>query len=279
MVLYTTHAPTVQKRANRMINYIDTHTHLFVEEFDDDRDAAVARAREAGVNCLCLPSINAASIAPIMRMCDKYPDVCYPMIGLHPTDVADDFREQLKQMHSLLRSNNNFIAIGEVGLDFYWDDTRKEQQIEAFETQIEWAASTELPLVIHSRSAFESIRYIMEKHREQKLTGIFHCFSGTADEARALLSFHGFMLGIGGTLTYKKSTLPQILAEAVPLDRIVLETDSPYLAPVPKRGRRNESAYIPHIASHLAAIYNCSQEEIARITTANALKVFTKIPA
>ncbi len=260
-----------------MTNYIDTHTHLFVQEFDDDRDAAVERAIEAGVSRLCLPSIDASSIEPIMAMCDRYPGVCYPMIGLHPTDVADDYRLQLQQMHSLLESSNRFIAIGEVGLDFYWDDTRKEQQIEAFETQIQWAASTGLPLVIHSRSAFESICDIMEKHRGKQLTGIFHCFSGSADEARALLGFPGFMLGIGGTLTYKKSPLPQTLAEAVPLERIVLETDSPYLAPVPKRGGRNESAYIPHIAAHLAGIYNCSVEQIAHTTTANALKIFTKI--
>lgn len=260
-----------------MTEYIDTHTHLFVQEFDDDRDAAVERAIEAGVRRLCLPSIDASSIEPIMAMCDRHPGVCYPMIGLHPTDVADDYRLQLRQMHSLLKESNRFIAIGEVGLDFYWDDTRKEQQIEAFETQIQWAVSTGLPLVIHSRSAFESLRDIMEKHRGEQLTGIFHCFSGTPDEARTLLGFPGFMLGIGGTLTYKKSLLPQTLAEAVPLDRIVLETDSPYLAPVPKRGRRNESAYIPHIANHLAGIYNCSVEHIAHTTTANALKIFTKI--
>ena len=260
-----------------MIEYIDTHTHLFVEEFDDDRDAAVARAIEAGVGRLCLPCIDASSIAPIMEMCDRYPTVCYPMIGLHPTNVADDYREQLKKMHTALKENNRFIAIGEVGLDFYWDDTRKEQQIEAFETQIEWAAAEGLPLVIHSRSAFESICDVMEKHQEQQLTGIFHCFSGTTDEARTLLGYPGFMLGIGGTLTYKKSTLPAVLAEAVPLERIVLETDSPYLSPVPKRGGRNESAYIPYIANHLAKIYNCSTEDVARITTENALKIFKKI--
>ncbi len=260
-----------------MIEYIDTHTHLFVKEFDEDRDSAVARAIEAGVSRLCLPCIDTSSIDPIMAMCDKYPGVCYPMIGLHPTDVADNYHQQLLTMHSALQSSDRFIAIGEVGLDFYWDDTHKEQQIEAFETQIQWAAASGLPLVIHSRSAFDTLYEIMERHRSKSLTGIFHCFAGSTEEAQALLSFPGFMLGIGGTVTYKKSTLPQVLKEAVPLERIVLETDSPYLSPVPKRGRRNESAYIPYIAEFLSNIYCCDESEIARITTENALKVFSKI--
>lgn len=260
-----------------MIEYIDTHTHLFVKEFDEDRDTAVARAIEAGVSRMCLPCIDSSSIEPIMAMCDKYPGICYPMIGLHPTDVADDYQQQLQTMHDTLQNNDRFIAIGEVGLDFYWDDTHKEQQIEAFETQIEWAAATGLPLVIHSRSAFDALYEVMERHRNKSLTGIFHCFSGSTEEARALLGFPGFMLGIGGTVTYKKSTLPQVLKEVVPLERIVLETDSPYLAPVPKRGRRNESAYIPHIAEFLSNIYCRDESEIARITTENAKKTFTKI--
>lgn len=260
-----------------MNNYIDTHTHLFVKEFNEDRNIVVERAIEAGVGRMLLPCIDSSSIAPIMAMCNEYPGVCYPMIGLHPTDVSDDYQEQLQLMYNLLENENRFIAIGEVGLDFYWDDTRKEQQIEAFEKQIEWAASLSLPLVIHSRSAFNEIYEVMERHRSDSLTGIFHCFSGNIDEARALLSFPGFVLGIGGTVTYKKSTLPQVLAEAVPLDRIVLETDSPYLAPVPKRGKRNESSYIPHIAQFLADIYNCDEKSIADATTENAMRIFTKI--
>lgn len=260
-----------------MIEYIDTHTHLFVKEFDEDRDTAVERAIEAGVSRLCLPCIDTSSIVPIMAMCDKYPDICYPMIGLHPTDVTDDYHEELQIMHDTLQKNDRFIAIGEVGLDFYWDDTRKEQQIEVFERQIEWAAEMKLPLVIHSRSAFETLYEVMERHRSKSLTGIFHCFSGSTEEAQSLLSFPGFMLGIGGTVTYKKSTLPQVLKEVVPIERIVLETDSPYLAPVPKRGKRNESAYIPHIAEFLSNIYCCDESEIARITTKNALRIFPRI--
>ena len=266
-----------------MYNIIDTHGHLFVEEFDDDRAEVMRRAREAGITHILMPNIDMASIKPMLQVCGEFPDLCYPMLGLHPTEVKEDYRLVLDEMKGLLcrhrvgDGNSPFIAIGEVGLDFYWDDTRKEQQIEAFERQIEWAAATGLPLVIHSRSAFDALYEVMERHRNKSLTGIFHCFSGSAEEARALLGFPGFMLGIGGTVTYKKSTLPQVLKEAIPLERIVLETDSPYLAPVPKRGRRNESAYIPHIAEFLSNIYCCDESEIARITTENAKKAFTKI--
>ncbi len=260
-----------------MNNFVDTHTHLFVAEFDADRDAAVQRALQAGVAKLCLPCIDAASIAPINAMCEKYPDVCYPMIGLHPTDVGDDYRGQLQAMQELLNARNRYIAIGEVGLDFYWDDSRKQEQFDAFRTQISWAVQYDLPLVIHSRNAFFDLYSIMEEHRTCNLRGIFHCFSGTADEAAKLLSFENLMLGIGGVLTYKKSTLPQVLADAVPLERIVLETDSPYLPPVPYRGKRNESAYIPEIAKFLASLYGVDIGEVARATTANAQKLFPSI--
>lgn len=260
-----------------MIQLIDTHSHLFVKEFDEDRAAAVERALAAGVAHICLPCIDASSIEPIDAMCRDYPGVCHPMIGLHPTDVGDDYREQLALMHSRLISCDSYIAVGEVGLDFYWDDSRKQQQIEAFETQIGWAKEKNLPLVIHSRSAFDELYRVMSAHRNDGLTGIFHCFSGTADEARALLEFSGFMLGIGGTVTYKKNTLPQVLLEAVPLERIVLETDAPYLSPVPYRGRRNESAYVAEVARFIAQLYCVSFDEVARVTTANAKKVFASI--
>ena len=260
-----------------MHKFVDTHTHLFVEEFDTDRDAAVERAVEAGVTRLCLPCINITSIEPIKAMCEKHKGVCYPMIGLHPTDVKEDYKTQLSQMRNLLSCDDSFIAVGEVGLDFYWDTTYREQQFEALEEQIAWAREFNLPLVIHSRSASDELYEVMNKHRGESLRGIFHCFSGDADEARRLLSLEGFMLGIGGTLTYKKSILPAVLKEIVPLERIVLETDSPYLAPVPFRGRRNESAYVPQIAKFLSEIYNVSDKYIAEVTTANAESVFTKM--
>ena len=256
-----------------MISFVDTHTHLFVQEFDGDRNAAVQRALEAGVTRLCLPSITEESIPAIMAMCEEFPGVCYPMIGLHPTELGDDYKAVLDRMYARLKSDNRYIAVGEVGLDFYWDDTRKREQFEAFDTQIEWAHETGLPLAIHSRSAFDELYDMMEAHRGKGLTGVFHCFSGSEDEARKLLSFDGFSLGIGGVVTYKKSTLPAVLAN-VPLERIVLETDSPYLPPVPFRGKRNESAYVPYIAEFLAGVYGCSVEEVARVTTGNAERLF-----
>lgn len=259
-----------------MIEFIDTHTHLFEPEFAEDREAVVQRAVEAGVKTLCLPCITEASLSRMEEMCERFPGICYPMIGLHPTELGDDYQVVLDRMYKDLIGNDRYIAVGEVGLDFYWDDTRKKEQLDAFRQQIEWAAETGLPLAIHSRSAFEDLYNVMEEYRSKCLTGVFHCFSGDADEAQKLLSFDGFYLGIGGVVTYKKSTLPSVLAD-VPLERVVLETDSPYLAPVPRRGKRNESSYIPFVAQKLAEIYGCSVEEVAAVTTENARRLFPKI--
>ena len=198
------------------------------------------------------------------------------MIGLHPTELGEDYEAVLDRMYDILKSDDRFVAIGEVGLDFYWDDTRKREQEEVFRRQIEWALETGLPLAIHSRSAFDELYAVMDDYRGRGLSGVFHCFSGSEEEALKLLSFDGFYLGIGGVVTYKKSTLPDVL-KCVPLERVVLETDSPYLAPVPKRGKRNESAYVPYIADFLAALYGCSVEQVAAVTTANARKLFPKI--
>ena len=259
-----------------MIEFIDTHTHLFEPEFAEDREAVVQRAVEAGVKTLCLPCITEASLSRMEEMCERFPGICYPMIGLHPTELGDDYQVVLDRMYKDLIGNDRYIAVGEVGLDFYWDDTRKKEQLDAFRQQIEWAAETGLPLAIHSRNAFDDLYKVMEEYRSKGLTGVFHCFSGDADEAQKLLSFDGFYLGIGGVVTYKKSTLPSVLAD-VPLERVVLETDSPYLAPVPRRGRRNESSYVPFVAQKLAEIYGCSVEEVAAVTTENARRLFPKI--
>ena len=259
-----------------MIEFIDTHTHLFEPEFAEDREAVVQRAVEAGVKTLCLPCITEASLSRMEEMCAGFPGICCPMIGLHPTELGDDYQAVLDRMYKELKGNDSYIAVGEVGLDFYWDDTRKKEQLDAFRQQIEWAAEISLPLAIHSRSAFEDLYNVMEEYRSKGLTGVFHCFSGDADEAQKLLSFDGFYLGIGGVVTYKKSTLPSVLAD-VPLERVVLETDSPYLAPVPRRGRRNESSYVPFVAQKLAEIYGCSVEEVAAVTTENARRLFPKI--
>lgn len=260
-----------------MTEFVDTHTHLFCEEFAHDRELVVAHAVEAGVERLCLPCIDISSVEPIRAMCNKFPGICFPMIGLHPTDVKEDYTTQLEQMHALLKQHDDYIAVGEVGLDFYWDETYKKEQIEAFKKQILWAHEFKLPLAIHSRSAFDELYAVMSEYREHALTGVFHCFSGTTDEAVKLLEFDGFMLGIGGVLTYKKSTLPSVLSSVAPLERIVLETDSPYLAPVPHRGKRNESAYVPHVAKSLSDIYGVSIEYVAEVTTKNAEKIFPKI--
>lgn len=259
-----------------MIDFVDTHTHLFVQEFDEDRNSVVQRALDAGVTKLCLPSITEESIPSIMKMCEEHPGVCFPMMGLHPTELGDDYKRTLERMYNILKNESRYIAVGEVGLDFYWDDTRKKEQLEAFDAQIEWAAETGLPLAIHSRSAFNELYDVMEAHRSKGLTGVFHCFSGNEDEARKLLSFDGFCLGIGGVVTYKKSILPAVLKD-VPLERVLLETDSPYLPPVPFRGKRNESAYVPYIAEFLAGVYGCSIDEVARVTTSNAYRIFPKL--
>lgn len=259
-----------------MIEFVDTHAHLFTTEFDADRVETVQRAIDAGVSTLCLPAINEESLKPLLDMCDSFPGVCYPMIGLHPTELGDDYDFVLDRMYSLLKSDDRFVAIGEVGLDFYWDDTKKREQKDVFCRQIEWALEMGLPLAIHSRSAFDELYAIMDSYRGRGLRGVFHCFSGSEDEACKLLSFDGFYLGIGGVVTYKKSILPEVL-KSVPLERVVLETDSPYLAPVPKRGKRNESAYVPHIADFLSGLYGCSVEQIAAVTTGNAKTLFSKI--
>ena len=256
-----------------MIEFVDTHTHIFEPEFAEDRADAVRRAVEAGVGTLCLPCINEASLVRMDDMCRCFPDVCRAMIGLHPTELGEDYLSTLELFHNRLIESRKYIAIGEVGLDFYWDDTRKKEQIDAFCRQIEWAKELGLPLVIHSRNAFDELYSIMEDFRSMNLKGVFHCFSGSEDEARKLLSFDGFCLGIGGVVTYKNSTLPHVL-KCVPLERVVLETDSPYLAPVPKRGKRNESSYIPFIAQKLADIYERSVEHVAAVTTANARRLF-----
>ena len=273
MASYIMTGQTENVRKKKMVEFIDTHTHIFEPEFAEDRAAAVERAVNAGVTTLCLPCINENSIERMESMCREYPDVCRAMIGLHPTELGNDYKATLERFYDRLKSNPGYIAIGEVGIDLYWDDSRRDEQIDAFCRQIEWAHEMSLPLVIHSRNAFDELYSVMENNRSKNLKGVFHCFSGTKEEAEKLLSFDGFYLGIGGVVTYKNSSLPQVLT-TVPLDRVVLETDSPYLAPVPKRGKRNESAYIPYIAHKLAEVYGCPVEEVAAVTTDNARRLF-----
>lgn len=252
---------------------IDTHSHLFLEEFSDDLPQVMERARQAGVSRIYMPNIDSTTIESMLSVCADYPDFCYPMIGLHPTSVNESYRQELSIVRERLEAPNNFVAIGEIGLDLYWDKTFLNEQLYVFEKQIEWALEYKLPIVIHSREAFDYIYKVMEPYKKTPLTGIFHSFTGTSEEAAKLLEFEGFMLGINGVVTFKKSTLPEALT-TVPLERIVLETDSPYLAPVPNRGKRNESANVRDTLMKVADIYQRDPEYVAQVTSVNALKVF-----
>lgn len=255
---------------------IDTHTHLFVEEFEADWKDVILRAREAGVEKLFMPNIDDTTVERMLEVCGAFP-YCYPMIGFHPTSVAADWKERLAVIRGWLeKKTSSFVAIGEVGMDLYWDKTYRNEQKEVLRTQIEWALEYQLPLVIHCREAFPELLEVMEPYKNSGLTGIFHSFTGTEEDAIRLMEHEGFMFGINGVVTFKKSTLPQVL-KSVPLDRIVLETDSPYLAPVPYRGKRNESAYVSRVAEALSGVYSVDFGEIAEKTAKNAVKVFKMI--
>lgn len=254
------------------MQFIDTHTHIDGEEFRDDLDLVVQRAITAGALKLFVPGINLASIATVKDVCRRFPGYCYGMIGLHPEDVKADFNEVLDVMEAQL--HGDWIAIGEVGLDYYWSREFEKEQLSAFERQVKWSIDTSLPLMIHCRKAQNEMVKVLRKYEGSLPGGVFHCFTGNELEARELLSFDGFCLGIGGVLTFKKSKLPETLANAVPLDRIVLETDAPYMAPVPHRGERNESAYIVDIIEKMAECYGVTAEEVAQVTTDNAQRIF-----
>lgn len=253
------------------MHIIDTHSHLDADEFADDLPLVIQRARQAGIEQILVPNINLSTLPHLNTVCDTYPDILRPMIGLHPEEVKDDYQQQLDALHDNLSHNpTRYVAIGEVGLDFYWDDTYRTQQIDAFEQQIQWAIHYHLPLMIHARNAHDQLVSIMTRYASHPLRGVFHCFTGTADQARQLLQFPGFCLGIGGVVTFKKSTLPEVLRTTVPLSRIVLETDAPYLAPVPYRGKRNESAFITSTMTRISEIYECETQNIAIETKKNA---------
>ena len=256
--------------------YIDTHCHLDGQEFDADRDAVVQRAREAGCKAIFLPAIDLKTCHTVVDTCRRYPGYCYPMLGLHPEEVRDDWRDQLAQIRKCVDSSVplKIIALGEIGLDFYWSREFEQEQLQAFEEQVRWSVDTRLPLMIHCRKAQNEMVAILKKYAHDLPGGVFHCFTGNEQEARQLLEFEHFVLGIGGVLTFKKSHLPEVLPASVPLDRIVLETDAPYMAPVPMRGKRNESSFIPYVIARLADAYGVSQEEICVQTTENAKRVF-----
>lgn len=258
-----------------MISLIDTHTHLFCEEFDEDRELAVLRAVEAGVTRMFMPNIDDTTIESLISLCDKHTN-CYPLMGFHPTSVDADWEKRLSVVEQTLRSDYKFYGIGEVGMDLYWDKTYIKEQMKVFDIQTQWAIELNLPLIIHCREAYPEMLEVLSKYKDTSLKGIFHSFGGTVDEAQALMEYPNFMLGINGVVTFKKSTLPDVLRE-IPIEKIVLETDSPYLAPVPYRGRRNESAYLLSTANKLSEIYDLPIDEISAQTTTNALKVFENV--
>lgn len=252
---------------------IDTHIHLDGEEFADDIDDVVARAKQAGVSRMLLPAIDYNTTEAVAAVAQRFDGYALPMIGLHPEEVKADWREVLARLRP--KVGKPFVAIGEVGLDFYWSREFESQQLEAFEEQVKWSVETRLPLMIHCRKAQNEMVGIMKKYKAELPGGVFHCFTGNEKEAEQLLDFPNFVLGIGGVLTFKKSNLPTVLATSVPIDRVVLETDAPYMAPVPMRGKRNESSYLVHVVAKMAEAYGVAAEEIERITTATAERVFS----
>lgn len=259
---------------------VDTHAHLYAQQFDKDRADMIQRAIDTGVERLFLPNIDHNSISGMYQLVDTFPKNCFPMMGIHPCSIKENYKEELaRAKEELNKAPDRFYAVGEIGLDFYWDLTFKEQQKDALRTQITWAKKHKLPIVLHCRDSFQETLDIVSEMNDDNLTGIFHCFGGTIEEAEQVMALSGFYMGIGGVLTYKKSKLDEVLKH-VPLEYLVLETDAPYLAPEPYRSskkkhlRRNESAYILKVAEKLAEVKDISLDEVARITTANADTVF-----
>lgn len=252
---------------------IDSHTHLYSEQFNEDRKEMIQRALDEGVGAFLLPNIDIDSIAGLDELVSDFPKVCFPMYGLHPGNVGADFKHQLKVIKDRLDRSQECIAIGEIGMDLYWDKTFIEEQKQAFRTQIGWAKERKLPIVIHARDAFDEIFEIIDAENDENLTGVFHCFTGDLDQAQHILAYGGFKLGIGGVVTYKNSSLPDVLKE-IDLSHIILETDSPYLPPVPYRGKRNESAYLRQVAAKLVDIYKAEMQEIEDQTTKNTKELF-----
>ena len=253
--------------------FTDTHSHLYSKEFDSDIDKVIINAKSNNVSSIYLPNIDISTIEKMNSLVDKDPRLFKAMIGLHPGSVGSDYVKNLDIIQQELEKNK-YVGIGEVGIDLYWDKTYKQEQIDAFETQVKWAKEFDLPVIIHARDAMDLTIDIIEKHQTGKLRGIFHCFTGNTDQAFKIMKL-GFYMGIGGILTYKNSGLKQVVHQ-IPIEYMVLETDSPYLPPVPFRGKRNESAYLVHIASELAEVKNISIKDIAEITTNNAQKIFAE---
>jgi len=249
----------------------DTHTHIYSEEFNEDRDEAIKRSFEEGVTQLLLPNIDLDSIEPMHQLCNSYPDNCFPMMGLHPTSVKENYKEVLQTIRKEL-DNRKYIAIGEIGIDLYWDKTFAEEQRLALLEQFQWAIEFDLPVVIHSRDSHNEIMKVIKEFNNPYLRGVFHCFTGTTEQAQEIIDIN-FMMGLGGVLTFKNSGLANEIVD-IDMKHFILETDSPYLTPTPYRGKRNESSYIKLIAEKLAEVKGISLEQVAQITTENTRSLF-----
>ncbi len=250
---------------------VDTHTHIYLPEFDNDRAEMLKRAEKEGINKILLPAVDAFTHQSMLELEKAEQARCFSMMGLHPCSVKENFEEELKVVQSYLESRS-FVAVGETGLDFYWDTTFTEQQYASFNRQIEWALQYDIPVVIHSRNSTDECIKVVASHQKGKLKGVFHCFSGNEEQARRIIDL-GFYLGIGGVVTFKNSGLDKVV-ETISLDHVVLETDAPYLAPVPFRGKRNEPSYLKYVVERIAAIKKISMAEVAEVTTANASRLF-----
>ena len=252
--------------------YIDTHTHIYLKDFNEDRKGIIRECIDSGVNKLLLPNIDKSSIADVIKTCEVYKDICYPMVGLHPCYVKDSYEDDLDFLKPIIKSIKP-KAIGEIGIDLYWEKSNLENQRKAFITQINWAKEFKLPIVIHARGSYNEIFEVLDQENNENLIGIFHCFSSSLKDAERILNYGGFKLGIGGVVTFKNSGLDKVVKN-IDIKNIVLETDSPYLTPNPFRGTRNKSSYIPIIANKLSDIYGISSEEIGNITSKNAKEIF-----
>lgn len=251
---------------------VDSHCHLYLEQFNEDRDEVIHRAMEAGVEAFFLPNIDSETIDSMNALAQKYPSNCFPMMGLHPTSVKENFKEELAIVKREL-STGKYCAVGEIGIDLYWDKAHQQEQVRAFEQQIAWAKEMKLPIVIHARDSFNEIFEVVDRMNDEHLTGVFHCFTGNLDQAKKIMGYGGFKMGIGGVLTFKNGGLDKFIAE-IPIEYLILETDAPYLAPSPYRGKRNESAYLKEILTKLSGLYDLKEDEVASITSSNALELF-----
>lgn len=254
------------------MQFIDTHTHIYIDDFNDDREAVVRQAISMGVDTMLLPNIDVASIGQVNALTQQFPQNCLPMMGLHPGYVNADWKAALDVIEKELFSGD-YIAVGEIGMDLYWDKTFVEEQKHVFAQQVKWAKELGLPIAIHAREAFDPIFDLLDELNDDQLTGVFHCFTGTLEQAEKVMAYGGFYFGIGGVVTYKNAGLDRVVAE-LPLDKLVLETDAPYLPPVPHRGKRNESSYLIHIAEKVAEVKQLTLKEIADTTTQNAKQLF-----